>query len=336
MSNSRAWTVMPQLDGLRAFAVLAVLVSHFGLGPRLEGLARAADWGHLGVRLFFVLSGFLITRLLLERRRAIDAGVQSASSAIGRFYARRFLRIFPVFYACLLVTAILGVGHMREVVWRHAAYLSNFDGTLFAPAGAGRLLRDPTSAHFWSLAVEEQFYLFWPALILFLPHRRTVQVIAGMIAFASVWRALWFVLGARFHSAHLPACLDTLGIGALLACYADDYAGVRATFGRWLRLIGLAGAVILAAALAANAAGVLYRLRSVLLDLGEGIVFAAVVWRAAETRDDRLGRLLSARPLRYLGKISYGIYVFHAFMAPLQEWGFARLGLAPLPESFAR
>lgn len=336
MSANRTWSHMPQLDGVRAFAVLAVLVSHFGLGPRLKWLTDAFDWGHLGVRLFFVLSGFLITRLLLERRRAIDAHAQTAGSALSRFYARRFLRIFPIFYLTLVVASVANIGNIRNVLPRHLLYLSNLDSTLYAAVADVRHLRDPASAHFWSLAVEEQFYLIWPALILFMPQRRIVSAVFGMITLGVIWRAGWFALGFRSPSAHLPACFDTLAMGALLAFYKDDFGGIRTALHAHLRSILIVGIILLSAAMAFHVAHVLYRPTHVILDFAEGIVFVFVVARSAEDRTDVMGRVLSARPLRFLGKISYGIYVYHAFMSPLQLWAFPRLGLPTLSDTAVR
>jgi len=324
------WTHLPQLDGLRALAVAAVLVSHFGLGHRLERVVEAVDWGHLGVRLFFVLSGFLITRLLLERRRAVQEAEQAAPDALRRFYVRRVLRIFPIFYLTLFVAGVVGYGAIRTVLPWHMAYLSNFQSVMYAGEWT---LRDPTTQHFWSLAVEEQFYLFWPALILFLPERRLVAGVIAMVIAATAWRAGWFQWGSKMPSGHLPACLDTLGTGSLLAMYKDGMGQVRRLLEPRLRLLLITGILFLAAVIGAHVTGRFFRPHYVLIDVGEAIVFAFVVGFAADSIPGPIGKFLEAPPVRYLGKISYGVYVVHAFMSPLQAWIFSRLHWASIDGS---
>lgn len=144
---------MKQLDGLRAIAVLSVLYYHF--------YSNALPFGIMGVRLFFVLSGFLITGILLQCRRLAETGGQSSLFTLRRFYIRRFLRIFPLFYLVLLVSAVINLQGFRDGLWWHAAYLSNVYFAAGGNAGA--------TIHFWSLSVEEQFYLIWPWLILYVP-----------------------------------------------------------------------------------------------------------------------------------------------------------------------
>lgn len=321
MNSFRSLKHMPQLDGLRAIAVAGVLVSHFGLGPQLNWLSSVVPWGHLGVRLFFVLSGFLITRILLERRAAIGIAVQTPSNALLLFYARRALRIFPVFYLTIFLACILNVSNMRDVAFWHSIYMSNLETVLFTHLADGNAtLRDATSAHFWSLAVEEQFYLFWPALLLLLDTKFHIKIVFAMICLAPVFRAIWFLYYPDSTSHSLINCLDSLGVGALLTFYSQrsgmQFCWLTNRY-RWILLFGVS---ILGGTIAMHAFDILYRPRLILMDIGESIVFGFVVMRASQGRNDLFGRFLQWTPLNYIGKISYGVYVYHAFMSPLQKW----------------
>jgi peptidoglycan/LPS O-acetylase OafA/YrhL len=140
---------LPRLDGVRALAVGGVLVTHFMWF--LEPI-QTMELGRTGVRLFFVLSGFLITRILLDYRSRMSVG-----EAARHFYWRRFLRLAPPFYLAVTVALILNLANMREDWPWHVFYLSNF---LLAARGSV----EPVG-HLWSLAVEEQFYLVWFAVV---------------------------------------------------------------------------------------------------------------------------------------------------------------------------
>src|SRR6188474_573227 len=146
---------MPQLDGLRTLAVTAVAVSHW----TPDFLVGIVPWG-TGVQLFFVLSGFLITGILL-RSRPTDHGVP-LSNALRVFYARRFLRIFPLYYGVLVLCLLLGAGTIYQTWPWHFSYVTNF---YYWRYGHGDEVSDPF-LHFWSLSVEEQFYLMWPLIVL--------------------------------------------------------------------------------------------------------------------------------------------------------------------------
>src|SRR5882724_12527922 len=111
---------MPQLDGLRAFAVGAVLIHHFFQPARVGGM----DFALLGVWLFFVLSGFLITGILLRSRDQVDYSGYQSRFVLRQFYVRRFLRIFPLYYSVLLMAATIDLGDLRDTIFWHLAYMS--------------------------------------------------------------------------------------------------------------------------------------------------------------------------------------------------------------------
>lgn len=287
-----------QVDALRAFAVLAVLVQHF---------LPAEKWipgdflplGLLGVRFFFTLSGFLITGILLR------------GQSIGTFYMRRALRIFPAYYLCLFVIIILGVADVRQYYLWHITYLSNI---LFA-FRHGLL---PATGHFWSLAVEEQFYLVWPWLMLKTPLKHAWKIAVAAILLTLIFKtAISFTVGAHLAGGLLPfACLDSLGLGALLACFGIDER-LKPYRSFFLRAALFLGSLIVAGQIVIYIANRGTRIFIATSYLGVSLIFTWLVGKAA---DGKLWRLFETRPLVYTGKISYGLYLWHNFMPALALW----------------
>src|SRR5262249_27065480 len=196
---------MVQLDGLRAIAVLLVLFEHTCPTPPLRT-------GRVGVLLFYVLSGFLITGILLQAR-ARAAGVAPLRGVLAAFYARRCLRIFPLFYFVLLAALLLRIPPLPDHLASLLSYTSNFD-----TAAQGKWLQQPFGP-FWSLAVEEQFYLLWPALVLFAPLRWLLPCMAAMLAVGPLSRLAVVCVTDNNVSFQVvtTSCLDSLGAGSLLA-----------------------------------------------------------------------------------------------------------------------
>jgi peptidoglycan/LPS O-acetylase OafA/YrhL len=303
----------PQLDGLRAFAVAGVVIHHF----------LANGWGTgaiLGVKLFFVLSGFLITTILLRARGGVEVGGDRWHEA-KRFYVRRFLRIFPLYYFVVLVCLVIDLEPAREIVGWLATYTLNFKI-------AWQGYYEASFAHFWTLAVEEQFYLAWPWVILFAPRRWLPAITAALVAVGPLyrWQATMGDGSGLATYVMTPAYADTLGMGALLAVLSHD-AG-------WRRLVEKH---LTATVLPFSAATflTLYYLEARGWDGGAGLffgdlalsgVFCWLIAGAARGFGGPAGQLLEARPFRYLGRISYGIYVYHPFVPALCLWMFARAG----------
>ena len=287
------------LDGVRALAVVLVLVEHGFIVVRSR--YDLFSWwapGSAGVRLFFVLSGFLITGILLEARSAAEA----APKGKGRtriwlmFYARRALRIVPVAYAALIIAWAIGIVAVRAYGPWYFSFLSNMLA-LFHDDVAD------SARHYWSIAVEEQFYLVWPLLILWLPRRLLVPMMAFCILGAGMTR--WMLIAhGNWGAAHelTPARLDALAAGGLFACRREQLRG------RSMLLAG-AGALIVALGvmMTTSARGV------VIVEWG-GILLALALVQTAAQGDSVVARILSWPPLVYLGTISYGIYVVHYFI----------------------
>jgi peptidoglycan/LPS O-acetylase OafA/YrhL len=304
-----------QLDSLRALAVTGVLIDHYWPACILN----FADTGHLGVRLFFVLSGYLITGILLRCRSSIEAHQSDAATALRHFYIRRFLRIFPPYYALLALMAVTNFPGVRNTLWWHASYASNI---LFAVQGSWTPW---VTSHFWSLAVEEQFYLVWPFLILLVPRSRLRIVVIAIAVSAPLFRLIGLLIGANETALYVatPASLDALGLGSLLALCADQPAA-------WRRLIRLG---LISIPLTFITFGILLVtdqpwLNYVVYETVVAVALACLVGKTAEGFGGLSGKLLSLRPLQYVGKISYGIYLYHLFVLA----AFSKLlGIARLP-----
>lgn len=314
------------LDGLRGLAIALVLLHNFNLdgpvgGALFSGLNALFEVGWVGVQLFFVLSGFLITGILLDTR--------SEPGALRVFFARRLLRIFPLYYAVLTIRfvslPVFGAlspdlraedGHQ---VW-YWTYLSNWS----SPFG-----RDVTGfGHFWSLAVEEQFYLLWPWIVHRLHARALLVLCAALMAVALLARCLMLALGASPEAVYSFTItrVDALVAGAAVAVLLR-LPSPPALLRRCLRPItGAAVAGLGAVALATHG---LPRMAFPVQTFGLTLLtVAAAGWVASLAQGDpsggkiRSARVLAWRPLQALGRISYGVYVFHL---PVHLWLLARL-----------
>ena len=313
---------MAQLDGLRALAVVAVFVQHALPG----GWAASVGSGYYGVILFFVLSGYLITLVLLRCRAAMLAG-QTFGITLRQFYVRRFLRIVPLFYFVLGMAALLDVAPVRESFWWHASYLSNF---YFVARGDWNGPVTP----FWTLALEEQFYLVWPWVVLLTPPAWLLTTIAGLVALCPLVRWLYSWLGVTsFSIGLLPfGNTDFLLIGALLA----ELDGRAASGASWRTALGRAGVWVGLPAYAGAIAVATLGTRSVVLLTGLtvfhwffakaaiGFFFFWLVDGARRGFRGVLGTVLSAPPAQAIGRVSYGMYVYQTFvialLATLATW----------------
>jgi peptidoglycan/LPS O-acetylase OafA/YrhL len=278
----------PHLDALRAFAVIGVLISHLWGVP---------VFGHLGVRLFFVLSGFLITDILL-RMRENAAFPRDFRSAIRAFYARRTLRIWPAYYALLFSALILDIQNIRDVGIWHVLFGSNF---LFS-------IRDDhvpwVTSPYWSLAIEEQFYLVWPAIVLLakdsaLPRLSAALVFVGF-AYTAIVSADQYGLAAYYFP---PASFDALGMGAYLAVALFR----TGAFPKWMLPLG---AIALVPSIVIAAGGYRFWFTETLTTLP----MAAAIILSVRGYGGVWGVVMGWKPLICMGKISFGIYLYHSFV----------------------
>ena len=281
-----------QLDTLRAAAVTTVLVTHLlvPFGP-----------AHQGVRLFFVISGFLITGILLKQR---DESHQTLWQKLRIFYVRRSIRIWPIYYLTLGAAFAVNLASVRDSALWHFAYLSNF---YYMKVGSW----DPAvTGHLWSLSVEEQYYLLWPAIVLLIPDRRLVWVLAGGAATAVLYRWIMTLTSVAYPDIGTPAALDALCMGGALAL--AKHAGIPYRSLRpylWSALISaLVAIAILEHSGSASA-------KFVLVDFCFAVVFTAIVAAADHGVKGPLKTIFESRPILYIGRISYGIYLYHLFVA---------------------
>jgi peptidoglycan/LPS O-acetylase OafA/YrhL len=302
---------IPQLDGLRGIAVLMVFVYHALHAPLL--------WA--GVDLFFVLSGYLITGILLKLKEE-----HTAAGYWGTFYMRRFRRIVPPYVGLLLVISILFPVH-----WAHLWYWYTFFGANIA-AAFGKC-----SVHamgpLWSLAVEEQFYFLWP-LFVWLCDRKVLKKLAiGIMVAAPVLRGICtLMLSTREPIYDLtPFRADLLACGALIAvCAAEDSAWIERR--QRLALFSMIGAGALLIGLSAfrsfrlNANSEFFNVLGYSLIV---ILFGSVLVKTLGMNGGPAFNALNWRPLRYTGQISYTFYLYQvAVMDSLAQHIHSRLEIA--------
>src|SRR6266446_507361 len=292
---------IPQFDGLRGLAILLVLIGHSGF---LEALPHAGmlEYTRFGVDLFFVLSGFLITGILADSK--------GSPHYFRNFYARRALRIWPLYYLVLFVAFVVAplfAPSMRPTAsstW--PAFVFYVQNIVFAhhdtyPFGLGAT---------WSLAVEEQFYLTWPVLV-FLLKKRTLAIVSVLLVVMSLSLRLWF----HFHGAPLGfvhfftiSRLDAIAFGSLAALWLRSPS---CTLVRWRTCayqflgLGVVGTILARILMHRNSSIVSYTFLAIAFT---GLLGTSLT---SDPRSSLLGRSLSAAWLRYTGKISYGIYLLH-------------------------
>ncbi|MEJ8566906.1 acyltransferase family protein [Elongatibacter sediminis] len=285
----------PRLDGLRAVAIGAVLTEHLG-----GYLAKPFMAGYYGVDLFFVISGFLITSILLNDQTPTFRG------SYRKFIGRRVLRIFPIYYLTIFCLLIVDYPSAREMFPWLASYTYNYGVVLNKEPGSGAPL-----FYLWSLSVEEQFYLFWPLLVISLRKRlKILSAITLVIVVASYVQLTVHLITSlvEFNYTGLPARMGSLGLGALGAILVAWNALPSGFFNdRRVEVI-----VLLSLLLTLT---LTFRLQFIVM----GLCSLYLVLKAASFgfRTTTVDRFLLHPAVIYVGAISYGIYLFHVPVAVL-------------------
>jgi peptidoglycan/LPS O-acetylase OafA/YrhL len=305
LSPKESASHIPGLDGVRGLAVVMVVCYHGQLS--LDGSSMAERvWisafrgGWCGVDLFFVLSGFLITTILIQTRQD--------SHYFRNFFMRRVLRIFPLYFVSLflLFSWLSGVDSSVQV-W-HYLFFQNWMTVFGSPSPPGIL------SHFWSLAVEEQFYLFWPVVIWFLHPKHVPAFCLATISLACAARCVgkWYGLPEGNLYGLTPFRLDSLAMGALVAsCRLGDLKDRLNRFAPVLFSVALAGVVAIAITENSSPFGNLVQTAGyTIFAVMSGTLIAMIADGHRFAVPFR--RVFDSSLLRYLGRRSYAIYIVHA------------------------
>jgi peptidoglycan/LPS O-acetylase OafA/YrhL len=290
---------IPSLDGLRAVSIALVLLGHLagtnGFPIPMRVLAYA-DIAGLGVHVFFVISGFLISGLLL------DEMARTRTISLSKFYLRRTLRIFPPYYTLLFCVAMASTFGWLALAPGDMAHALSYTMNYRSPAERAWWL-----GHTWSLAVEEQFYLLWPAALLILGRTRGLKAALLIALLAPLIRlAEWYGGARELIGNSFETVADALATGCLLAGYRAELWSNS----RYQRLLK-SPLFIVVPTLAVALAG-LERPRinfAIGITLSNLCIAATIDW-CIRNPDGRVGRVLNARPVAFVGVLSYSIYLW--------------------------
>lgn len=310
---------IPSLDGIRAIAVLVVFVGHGYLAP--------AAWpGHVGVTIFFFLSGYLITTLL-RREYA-----KTRTVSLGRFYLRRALRILPPAFLAVLVTVVVGASGVlasSTTGWGVLAELLNYTNYYIVLFGREGL--PPESSQLWSLAVEEHYYLVVPAVLLVLFRRKlslhTIGwILVGVACVVPVWRIYLGLTGASFDRLYVSTDtrIDSLIFGSAMALLLNPALGDRLPGGdrtdwhirRWIA--PLAVVVFVAAALVPQ-----LEFRLSVADTIQCLCLVPIFWFIIAHPRGKVGSVLNHPVIQKIGALSFSIYLFHRLVLALVDQSIA-------------
>jgi peptidoglycan/LPS O-acetylase OafA/YrhL len=306
-------TRIPELDGLRGLAILLVLMVHFSADRLPAPFAAITQFGWAGVDLFFVLSGFLITGILLDSREE--------EQYYRVFWTNRVLRIFPLYYGFLFVYWIA-----RGFPGVYLIYGGNF------LSATGHAI--PAMNHFWSLAIEEQFYFAWPFVVRDVPVNRLMRLcvaVIGMTVIARLCIVHYRLPAPEFVYALTPLRWDALLMGALVACMR--YSGALVRFAHMVKWTALAGASSLAMGILI-AHGTWYTSPGIerFGYFGADLLFSSLIASVALWGGSPWFGVTRSRFLVFFGTYSYAIYMFHF---PISRWVAGSLPGSPVAQSVA-
>lgn len=308
MSQTKKETYFTQLDGIRFVAVALVLFDHWLAEKNVLPL------GHLGVTMFFVLSGFLITRILIESKLKDDKIGRSHWFSVKQFIIRRSIRIFPIYFLAIFALYIFDVPPVRDTVFWCLGYATNFYIAIHQHWMG-------TIDHLWSLAVEEQYYLIFPYLILFLPKKHYLKVLVGMVLLSISLRIFFYLQGSNWVIQYvlMPTCLDCFGLGGLMAYYFTFHkeAIFEKLANTWLVLLsfGVYAFSVYYTLHQQSITHLSHQFGTVVLERFVSALFCFFFIAKAVSGYQNFGKSFLENPVvSYFGRISYGIYLYHNFI----------------------
>lgn len=301
------------LDTLRAFAVFFVIIEHWKLQfdkHSVPGILQNifVPLGQFGVDLFFVLSGYLITSILLDAREKNAEG--NRLKVVKNFFIRRVLRIFPIYYLTLLFLYLINYSVLRHYIGYFISYTSNILSYRQNSWNA--------FSHTWSLAVEEQFYILWPWMIVFLKEKylKYVFIIAILIGVVSTYIVLNVL--HHFYPILVFNCFDSFGIGGLYAYVRLKAQGCE-KFEKWIKKILPIALILYFEWKIAPYCGLPYFF-IFLSRTANSVISVALIMFVINNRTLWVRKyLLENSFLNFIGKISYGIYLYHFVLNPLYD-----------------
>jgi peptidoglycan/LPS O-acetylase OafA/YrhL len=288
---------VPSLDGLRAISISLVFLGHL-MGTRgfLNVDLGIGNYAQLGVVVFFVISGYLITRLMMLEQ------TKTGRVSLKLFYERRIVRLFPAAYTyilCVCLLCLAGIEHLRATdIWHAVTYTVNFLPN-----------RGKAIGHLWSLSVEEQFYLIWPCTFVFLGRRRAAWAAVGVILFGPVARSCnWlFLRGTPYQDLQMfPMVADSLAMGCLLIMLSG-WLEARNWYLRLFRPVYSIGLVALV--LLINR----YLGYTVVYVFGTSVInlcLAVLIHRSVYRSGDLAGKVFNWKPIAFVGVLSYSLYLW--------------------------
>jgi len=295
-----------QLDSIRTFAVICVIIYHWGDKFTIELFPSI---GNLGVSIFFVLSGFLITSILLIEKEKIEenSSIKLKFSAIGNFMMRRILRIFPIFYLMLIIL-YFGEKILPNPIpkdWNYYfLYLHNFLIYFRHQWPGGKV------GPFWTLAVEEQFYLIWPWFIFFVKKKfiKLIIIISILLGIISTYFLSLNPLSGQYSQVLTICCIHSFCIGALLSYFSIYKYHILEKYYSTLKTISIITLVFYVYIIFINQS-LLFLER-----LLESMITMFLIYSILLNKTQKIDFILSNRILISIGKVSYGIYLFHNFI----------------------
>jgi peptidoglycan/LPS O-acetylase OafA/YrhL len=296
-----------QLEGLRALAVLSVMISHWVFIDFVKKLSL----GFWGVNLFFVLSGFLISENLLKQIGKKKPGEQ----ILKQFYLKRILRIFPAYYFVMIIAFIINLDNARQLALYNFTYTLNFYNAFSGDIGHAL-------SHIWSLCVEEQFYLIWPLLLLIIRPKHHQVLIVSTIMGAIFFRLLLYSFNVPNYNIQnyrmMPGCMDALGLGALLAYLKLNHIvflrkGLKLFIVPLLSFLGF---------LFIEFGGKHLVVSEIFERFFVSVCSFFLIGIAVFNFNNWFGKFLEYKFIQYLGKISYGLYLYHLIISSILESNF--------------